>query len=81
MSGGAPNGAVLLPPGTLVVSQPVSQPQLMSLPASHTWSDSGAGGGERELGPFVTAVGDLKNIISAGKKPYPSSGNVRKSIH
>ena len=47
MSGGAPSGAVLLPPGTLVVSQPVSQPQpqLLSLPASHTWSDAGGGGG------------------------------------
>jgi len=43
-AGGAPNGAVLLPPGTLVVSQPVSQPQLLSLPASHTWSDTGGGG-------------------------------------
>merc|ERR1719500_2134643 len=27
-----------------MVSQPVSQPQLVSLPASHTWSDSGGGG-------------------------------------
>ena len=53
VSGGAPSGAVLLPPGTLVVSQPVSQPQpqLLSLPASHTWSDAGGGGGGGGLPP------------------------------
>ena len=29
---------MLLPPGTLVMSQPAAGPQLVSLPPSHTWS-------------------------------------------
>ena len=38
MNAAGSNGAVLLPPGTLMVSQ--AQPQMMSLPPSHTWSGS-----------------------------------------